>query len=119
MANEPPRGARRPVRSAPRISTSPPRHARILHHPHEAPSVGAWHPAPNARPMQWAEYRSGRLGKPTLNRFRAVPDGSPETVRRVLAAQTRRKMSEPFVPPKPNELERVYVSGIRRAVFGT
>src|ERR1700724_1607936 len=112
MANEPPQGAGRPARPAPRISTSPPGHARILHHRHEARSIGGSHPAPSARPMRWAEYRSGRLGRPTPNRFRAVPDRSPETVRRVLAAQTRRKMSEPFVPPKPNELERVYVSGI-------
>src|ERR1700674_1594182 len=112
MANEPPQGAGRPARPAPRISTSPPGRARNLHHRQEAPSSGGWHPAPSARPMRWAEYRSGHLGKPTSNHSREVPDRSPETVRRVLAAQTRRKMSEPFVPPKPNELERVYVSGI-------
>ncbi len=47
------------------------------------------------------------------------PDSAPETSRRESAAQMRRKMSEPLVPPNPNELDRAYSSGICRAVFGT
>src|SRR5882757_3409105 len=109
MANDPPaRTTHRPIRPAATISTSPRGRIKIPDHRHEGRSIGVRHRAAGAHRMQRAEYRSGRLRPPTaLNHSRAVPDRPPEIVRRDLAAQIRRKMSEPFVPPNPNELERV------------
>src|ERR1700729_626992 len=104
MASEsPPRPPQQPT-----ISTTPRERAGIPDYPHEDPSTGGWRRAAGAHRMQRAEYRSGRLGPLTgLRHSRAVPDRTPETVRRDPAAQIRRKMSEPLVPPNPNELERV------------